>query len=185
VSRHHEAEDDAARQICARPELPPFASMIDRQTDSPRPKPPGLVVWKASKMRSSAAGATPGPVSRTATSAPAGSALEVLITKSRGPSLKSLIASIALMIRGARILRPISNRQTATRRPLPPLPRPRGTHARLFYPSCGMDHQLRPASLSTHNSLGSRLQSQNAALTRVPAVAKRPATRRRYVGKCE
>ena len=42
--------------------------MIERQIDSPSPKPFGLVVWKALKRRSRAAGANPGPESRTATS---------------------------------------------------------------------------------------------------------------------
>ena len=35
--------------------------MIERQIDSPRPRPFGLVVWKALKRFSRAAGASPGP----------------------------------------------------------------------------------------------------------------------------
>jgi hypothetical protein len=54
--------------------------MIERQIDSPIPKPRGLVVEKASKTRSKISGARPGPESRTATTAPSDAALAVLIS---------------------------------------------------------------------------------------------------------
>src|ERR1700733_4888962 len=43
---------------------PPYGSMIERQIDSPSPRPFGLVVWKALKRFSRAPGASPGPESR-------------------------------------------------------------------------------------------------------------------------
>ena len=46
---------------------PPCASMIDRQIESPMPRPSDLVVKKGSKMRCAMAGSSPGPVSSTVT----------------------------------------------------------------------------------------------------------------------
>src|SRR5215510_4788481 len=71
--------------------------MIERQIDSPIPKPPGLVVKKDSNNRSTLSGANPGPESRTAMSTPSESVFAVLMSNSRGPSLIPLIASIALI----------------------------------------------------------------------------------------
>src|SRR5271165_5074311 len=73
--------------------------MIERQIDSPNPKPLGLVVWKALKRCSTAAGASPGPESRTATSTSPDSVVLAPIRSSRGPSLDSLMASKALRIK--------------------------------------------------------------------------------------
>ena len=39
--------------------------MIDREIDSPIPKPIRLVVWKGSKMRGAASAGSPSPESRT------------------------------------------------------------------------------------------------------------------------
>src|SRR4051812_38184861 len=49
---------------------PPCAATMERQIESPSPKPVGLVVKKASKKRSSAAEGRPGPESCTVTSTP-------------------------------------------------------------------------------------------------------------------
>jgi S-(hydroxymethyl)glutathione dehydrogenase/alcohol dehydrogenase len=70
---------------------PPCASTIERQIDSPSPKPLGFVVEKASNKRSCSAGASPGPESRTATRTSPASPLAVLISSSRGPSSMSLV----------------------------------------------------------------------------------------------
>ena len=47
--------------------FPPWASMICRDNERPRPVPPGLVVKKGSKSFSFASGAMPEPESRTRT----------------------------------------------------------------------------------------------------------------------
>src|SRR5258708_22079547 len=72
---------------------------MEWQSDRPSRKRLGLVVWNASNSRSRAAGASPGPESRTATRTPPVSALPVLISSSRGPSMSPLMASTALMIK--------------------------------------------------------------------------------------
>src|SRR5258705_432080 len=80
---------------------PLCASMIERQIDSPSPKPPGFVVWKASNTRAKAAGAKPGPESRTSTDTPSGS-FRVLLSNYRSSSPTSRIPSMALMIKFSR-----------------------------------------------------------------------------------
>src|SRR5271170_7547735 len=90
----------APRGALARAHIcPPRDSMIDRQIDSPSPMPFGLVVWEALKRFSSTAGASPGPVSRTATSTRSDPVLLVTICSSRGPSANALIASAELRTR--------------------------------------------------------------------------------------
>jgi len=53
--------------------------MIERQIESPSPRPPGLVVQKDSKRRSIVAGVSPGPASYTATSTAFDSVFPTLI----------------------------------------------------------------------------------------------------------
>jgi hypothetical protein len=59
--------------------------MIERQIDSPIPKPVGFVVWKGANSPAPSA-AKPGPESRTVTCTPPPSAFSVLMSSSRVPS---------------------------------------------------------------------------------------------------
>ncbi len=63
------------------------------------PRPPGLVVWKASKIRSTFNGSKPIPESRTATRISSPSPRRVVITRSRAGSSTVAIASMAFRIR--------------------------------------------------------------------------------------
>src|SRR5580693_3090207 len=77
---------------------PRCASIIVRLIDNPMPRPSGLVVKKAPKMRSGSAMGRPGPVSRTVTTTASPSRPD-RICNSRGRPFVPLMASIALTTR--------------------------------------------------------------------------------------
>jgi hypothetical protein len=99
IRRQREIEDGTRGHACVRPQSSPCASMMERQIDRPIPKTPGLVVYKAPKMRSRGARASPGLESCAATTTPSDLALAVLISNFRDLSPRPRIASIALMIK--------------------------------------------------------------------------------------
>src|SRR5882724_1052934 len=78
---------------------PPWASMIVRLIESPRPMPSDLVVKKGSKIRSASFGSSPVPESRTATTTSPDLLFSVVISSSRGWLCTARMASLAFSIR--------------------------------------------------------------------------------------
>src|SRR6267142_4876534 len=79
--------------------VPPWASMIVRLIESPRPMPSDLVVKKGSKIRSAYFGSSPVPESRTAITTSPDLLFRDEISSSRGWLFTALIASLAFSIR--------------------------------------------------------------------------------------
>jgi hypothetical protein len=78
---------------------PPWASMIERQIESPIPMPLDLVVKKAVNSRSASSAEIPTPQSVTLTSACSFSSRSDRITSSRGRSVTDCIASMPFITR--------------------------------------------------------------------------------------
>src|ERR671925_645079 len=97
----------APESVSSSESVPPCASAISRDVESPSPFPPGRVVTKRWKMRSRSGGGTPGPSSATSTSACPSTARVVtwMFERAKSSAFKSRLSKSCRTAKGSQTTR--------------------------------------------------------------------------------